>query len=141
MIDELSESVLSKQKPFLGICVGMQLLANVSHENGHHIGLGWIEGNIKKISSNNLKLPHMGWNEVKIKKNNELIKEENSHNDYYFVHSYHFECSFKDNEVGTTNYGLNFSSAISKENIFGVQFHPEKSSLQGLKILKNFINL
>ena len=140
MIDELSENILIKKKPFLGICVGMQLLANVGYENGNHAGLGWIGGEIRKIAENNLKLPHMGWNEVVIKKENDLIKEKNNHN-YYFVHSYYFECKSHENKIATTDYGLNFASMISKDNIFGVQFHPEKSSTNGLKLLKNFINL
>ena len=140
MIDELSENILIQKKPFLGICVGMQLLANVGYENGSHTGLGWVSGEIRKIVQNNLKLPHMGWNEVVIKKENDLIKEEKSHN-YYFVHSYYFECKSHENKIATTDYGLNFASVISKENIYGVQFHPEKSSTNGLKLLKNFINL
>ena len=82
----------------------------------------------------------MGWNEVVIKKENDLIREEKLHN-YYFVHSYYFDCKLQEDEVATTDYGLNFTSIISKDNIHGVQFHPEKSSLQGLKLLKNFINL
>ena len=140
MVDELSENILIQKKPFLGICVGMQLLANVGYENGKHTGLGWVSGEIKKMSQNNLKLPHMGWNEVVIKKENDLIRERKTQN-YYFVHSYYFECASNENEVATTEYGLNFASVISKENIYGVQFHPEKSSLNGLKLLKNFINL
>ena len=140
MVDELSENILIQKKPFLGICVGMQLLANVGYENGKHTGLGWVSGEIKKMSQDNLKLPHMGWNEVVIKKENDLIREKKTNN-YYFVHSYYFECASNENEVATTEYGLNFASVISKENIYGVQFHPEKSSLNGLKLLKNFINL
>ena len=140
MIDELSENILIKKKPFLGICVGMQLLANVGYENGNHNGLGWIGGEIKKMPQKNLKLPHMGWNEAVIKKDNDLIKEEKNQN-YYFVHSYYFNCKSNENEIATTEYSLNFTSVISKDNIFGVQFHPEKSSLNGLKLLKNFINL
>ena len=140
MIDILNEIVLQRKKPFLGICVGMQLLANVGYENGNHTGLGWVSGEIKKISHKNLKLPHIGWNEVVIKKENDLIKEEKIHN-YYFVHSYYFECKSNKDEVATTEYGLNFTSIISKDNIYGVQFHPEKSSLNGLRLLKNFIEL
>ena len=140
MIDSLSKNVLDKKKPFLGICIGMQLLANTSYENGNHLGLGWVEGEIKKIPQKNNKLPHMGWNEVVIKKSNDLIKEDNNNN-YYFVHSYYFECKYKENIVATTDYGLSFTSIISKENIHGVQFHPEKSYLHGLSLLNNFINL
>jgi len=140
MIDQLSENVLVKKKPFLGICVGMQLLANIGYEDGNHQGLGWIEGEILKMPQKNIKLPHMGWNEVVVNKPNDLIAKEENQN-YYFVHSYYFKCQLKDNEVATTRHGLNFTSIISKDNIFGVQFHPEKSSLQGLKLLNNFINL
>ena len=140
MIDALSQSVLIQKKPFLGICVGMQLLATKSYENGTHLGLGWIDGEIKKISQKELKLPHMGWNEVSIKKENKLIKYKEEKN-YYFVHSYFFECKFEKNEVASTNYGLNFTSIVSKENIYGVQFHPEKSSYQGMKLIRNFINI
>jgi len=140
MIDALSENVLIKKKPFLGICVGMQLLAETSFENGNHNGLGWIGGQIKKIPNRNLKLPHMGWNNVIIKKTNDLIKED-PQNNFYFVHSYYFDCKFSDNEIATTKYGLSFSSIIAKENIYGTQFHPEKSSTQGLRVLNNFLNL
>jgi glutamine amidotransferase len=141
MVEELSESVLIQKKPFLGICIGMQLLANTGNENGIHKGLGWINGEIKRLPQKNIKLPHMGWNEVSIKKDkNELMKDENENN-YYFVHSYFFDCKSRINEVATTKYGIDFASIISKENIYGVQFHPEKSSRQGLRILKNFVNL
>ena len=138
MIDALSQNVLIQKKPFLGICVGMQLLATKSYENGIHHGLGWIDGEIKKIPSADLKLPHMGWNEVLIKKENKLIKEKEENN-YYFVHSYFFECKHEKNEVASTNYGINFTSIISKENIYGAQFHPEKSSYQGMRLIRNFI--
>ena len=141
MINELTKSVVNNKTPFLGICVGMQLLANISYENGQHQGLGWIEGKIKKLPADNLKLPHMGWNEVEIlNKENNLIKKEKL-KDFYFVHSYYFDCDNKKNIIGTTNYGINFASFVSKENIYGVQFHPEKSSNQGLNLIKNFIQL
>ncbi|MBI04329.1 MAG: imidazole glycerol phosphate synthase subunit HisH [Pelagibacteraceae bacterium] len=140
MVDELHNFALNKKKPFLGICVGMQLLANESEENGLHKGLGWIRGKIKKLPSKNKKLPHMGWNTVKIKKNNNSeikIPEE----DFYFVHSYYFKCKHEKNVLAETDYGINFSSIVYKENIYGVQFHPEKSSNQGLKFIKDFISL
>ena len=141
MINQLSKSVTENKIPFLGICVGMQLLANISYENGQHQGLGWIEGQIIKLPANNLKLPHMGWNEVEIIKSNNNLVEKGKLDDYYFVHSYYFNCKNRKNIIGTTNYGINFTSFISKENIYGVQFHPEKSSKQGLKIIKNFLKL
>ena len=138
LIDELSEFALIKKKPFLGICVGMQMLANMSEENGVHEGLGWIDGQIKLLPGDNLKLPHMGWNLVMPtnSKYNNLISTKN---DYYFVHSYYFDCANKDNILAETKYGTNFASIVGKENIYGVQFHPEKSSSQGLNLLKEFI--
>tara|TARA_B100000674_G_scaffold469262_1_gene455924 strand:+ start:424 stop:1047 length:624 start_codon:yes stop_codon:yes gene_type:complete len=138
IIDQLHDFAFNKKKPFLGICVGMQMLANNSEENGFHDGLGWINGNIKEIPKNNLKMPHMGWNIVKPTKENELINNEA---DYYFVHSYYFECQNNQNILAETRYGINFTSIVSKENIYGVQFHPEKSSSQGLNLIKNFLIL
>ena len=138
LIDELYNHAINKKKPFLGICVGMQMLANKSEEKGHHQGLGWIEGKIKKLPDANLKMPHMGWNIVKpITNNNNLIKKPE---DYYFVHSYYFECAQAENILAETQYGINFSSIVAKENIYGVQFHPEKSSSQGLSLIKKFMS-
>ena len=140
MIKSLNKNVIDKKKSFLGICVGMQLLANISYENGEHKGLGWIDGRIKKIPDSGIKLPHMGWNNVRITNKNKLIKENNLKN-YYFVHSYYFDCKNRINKIGETSYGIDFTSFVSKENIYGVQFHPEKSSGQGLEIIKNFLML
>ena len=141
MIDELSEAAINKQKPFLGICVGMQLLASKSYENGEHQGLNWIKGEIKKMPNENIKLPHMGWNEIVLKNTKNQLVKVSDKNDFYFVHSYYFDCKHKKNIIALSNYGIDFASIISKENIYGVQFHPEKSSAQGLKIIKNFINI
>ena len=140
LIDELSEFALIKKKPFLGICVGMQMLAKMSEENGDHEGLGWIDGQIKLLPGDNLKLPHMGWNLV-IPTNTKYNNLISTKNDYYFVHSYYFECADKDNILAETKYGTNFASIVGKENIYGVQFHPEKSSSQGLNLLKEFIRV
>ena len=140
LIDELSEFALIKKKPFLGICVGMQMLAKKSEENGDHEGLGWIDGQIKLLPGDNLKLPHMGWNLV-IPTNSKYNNLISTKNDYYFVHSYYFECADKDNILAETKYGTNFTSIVGKENIYGVQFHPEKSSSQGLNLLKEFIGV
>ena len=140
LIDELSEFALIKKKPFLGICVGMQMLANISEENGDHEGLGWIDGQIKLLPGDNLKLPHMGWNLV-IPTNSKYNNLISTKNDYYFVHSYYFDCANKDNILAETKYGTNFASIVGKENIYGVQFHPEKSSSQGLNLLKEFIGV
>ena len=137
LVEELYNFAIIKQKPFLGICVGMQMLAIDSEENGLHQGLGWIKGNIKILPDNKLKMPHMGWNVVNPINNNKLI---NAPKDYYFVHSYYFECQNKENIMAESQYGINFASIVGKENIYGVQFHPEKSSSQGLNLIKNFIN-
>jgi len=136
--DEILEFVLNKKNPFLGICVGMQMLATDSEENGMHKGLGLIDGHIKKLPNKNLKMPHMGWNDV-IPTNNNSISILNNKNDFYFVHSYYFDCNLKENILAETLYGITFPSIVGKENIYGVQFHPEKSSIQGLKLIKEFL--
>ena len=139
MIDELNSFVITKKKPFFGICVGMQLLANNSLENGNHKGLGWIDGTIEKLPNENLKMPHMGWNSIRVL--NKSLKITPKETDYYFVHSYYFNCKNKENILAETKYGIDFPSIVNKENIYGLQFHPEKSSDQGLDIIKNFIKL
>ena len=139
MIDELYNSVVLQKKPFFGICVGMQLLANNSLENGNHNGLGWIDGTIEHLPSENLKMPHMGWNSIRVLNKNLKINPKET--DYYFVHSYYFKCKNKENILAETNYGIDFPSIVNKENIYGLQFHPEKSSDQGLGIIKSFIKL
>ena len=140
LIDELCEFALIKKRPFLGICVGMQMLANMSEESETHKGLGWIDGQIKLLPGDNLKLPHMGWSLV-IPTNSKYDNLISSKDDYYFVHSYYFDCADRDNILAETKYGINFASIIGKENIYGVQFHPEKSSSQGLNLLKKFIRV
>ncbi len=137
LIEELYDFAIVKKKPFLGICIGMQMLATSSEENGFHKGLGWIEGKIKLLPSKQLKMPHMGWNSVRPTNNNNLIIGTN---DYYFVHSYYFDCKNNENILAETQYGMNFTSIVGKENIYGVQFHPEKSSSQGLSLIKNFVS-
>ena len=139
MLEAINEFTIEKKKPFFGICVGMQLLADYSEENGSHQGLGWISGTIKKLPSKKLKMPHMGWNTIKVINGDFKIKPTNT--DYYFVHSYYFDCKNKENILAKTKYGINFPSIINKENIYGTQFHPEKSSDQGLDIIKNFLSL
>jgi glutamine amidotransferase len=139
MQDQLNEFVIIKKRPFLGICVGMQLLADIGEENGTHHGFGWIKGKIKKLPSTKLKMPHMGWNKIKVVNKHPFLKPEET--DYYFVHSYYFDCLNKQDIVAETKYGINFASIVNKENVYGCQFHPEKSSIQGLNIIKEFINL
>ena len=141
MIKSLEKNILKQKKPFLGICVGMQLLAEEGNENGKHSGLGWIRGSVKKLEVTNLKLPHMGWNNVKIINNSYKMNFALENKDFYFVHSYYFDCICKENIIGSSNYGINFPSIVGKENIYGVQFHPEKSSRQGLSLIYNFLSL
>ena len=136
----LDDMVLIQKIPILGICVGMQLMASNSEE-GNLSGLGWINGEVKKISNNNenLILPHMGWNTVELQKN-DLFKNIKDPK-FYFLHSYCFVSNEKNSILGSTFYGRKFTSVIRKDNIYGIQFHPEKSHENGIYILKNFANL
>ena len=142
LVDFLHEQVLIKQKPILGICLGMQLFATTGNEGGETKGLGWIKGAVKKIEiSSSLRLPHVGWNDVELIKNSELLKGCNEELVFYFVHSYEFLPLESENIVGTTYYGKKIVSIIEKDNIFATQFHPEKSHVAGRAILSNFLNL
>ena len=139
MIDILNEIVLQRKKPFLGICVGMQLLAIEGKEKGNHKGLGWIKGKVVKIKKNKkIKIPHMGWNTVKIISKHPILKRKKFES--YFVHSYNFVCKDKKNILATCNYQQDITAIVGKENIIGTHFHPEKSQKVGLEILKNFIS-
>tara|TARA_X000000950_G_scaffold45778_1_gene52134 strand:- start:24303 stop:24926 length:624 start_codon:yes stop_codon:yes gene_type:complete len=136
----LNKEVLINKKPILGICVGMQLLATSSEENGNHIGLGWIEGTVKKlVIPSNYSVPHVGWNNVKLNSNSPLFSNNDQNTNFYFDHSYHFECS-EENIIGFCDYGIKVTSAVQKNNIYGVQFHPEKSQTSGLKLFRGFLN-
>lgn len=136
----LNKEVLINKKPILGICVGMQLLATSSEENGNHIGLGWIEGTVKKlVIPSNYSVPHVGWNNVKLNSNSPLFSNNDQNTNFYFDHSYHFECS-EENIIGCCDYGIKVTSAVQKNNIYGVQFHPEKSQTSGLKLFRGFLN-
>ena len=146
LIDSILKKVNIEKKPFLGICVGMQMLASKGFENGEFLGLNWIKGNVKKIKKSHelLKIPHMGWNNLLIKKENSFIKKLKEKIDTpsisaYFVHSYNFETEDSKNKIMTTNYGQEITAMVSKENIIGVQFHPEKSHKFGIKFLETFI--
>jgi len=138
MINVLNEVVLEKKKPFLGICIGMQLMATEGKEKGNHKGLGWIEGKVIKIKKNKkIKIPHMGWNTVKVTSKHPIIKRKKFES--YFVHSYNFICKNKKNVLATCDYQQKITAIVGKENIIGTQFHPEKSQKVGLEILKNFV--
>jgi len=140
--DALNEFVLIQKKPIFGICVGMQLFSSEGHEEEITQGFGWVKGSVKKIKLNNknLKLPHMGWNEVNIIKKNNLFIDIKNLSHFYFVHSYAFEAENIDDVICTTDYEQNIVAAILKNNIFGTQFHPEKSQDNGVKLLSNFLS-
>lgn len=143
MREMLDEIVLHQQVPVLGICVGMQMLTN-SSEEGVSPGLKWINGDVKKIVSsfnNSIYVPHMGWNDVKPLNNNELFRGLNDDSRFYFLHSYYVHCQRNEDVIAVTNYGGEFACAVNHENVFGVQFHPEKSHRYGMQLLKNFSEL
>jgi glutamine amidotransferase len=139
----LNDAVIHEGKFILGICLGMQVMAKKGYEGGCYQGLGWFDAEIIKISSeHNLHVPHVGWNEVTYQEECPLFCNLPSGiKDFYFVHSYHMHCKHQVEIAGTFNYGQQITAAVWKENIFGVQFHPEKSQDIGLKLLDNFINL
>lgn len=136
----LNEQVLTKKKPILGICVGMQLLASVSEEMGEHEGLNWISGRVKKlVIPKPLAVPHVGWNDVISETGNPLFARNEQNANFYFDHSYYFDCDEKF-IVGYCDYGIKVTAAVQRDNIFGVQFHPEKSQTNGLKLFRSFFN-
>jgi imidazole glycerol-phosphate synthase subunit HisH len=140
----LEELVIGKGRPLLGICVGMQILANRSDE-GKLPGLGWIKGEVKKFSDcafvQKTHLPHMGWNDVMPQNEKYLFKDLQSEARFYFLHSYYFALQNQENVLAVTDYGGLYASSIGSGNIFGVQFHPEKSHKWGIQLLKNFAEL
>ncbi len=141
LIDIIKEQALINKIPVLGICLGMQILADIGYENKKKTkGLGLISGEVKKISTN-LKLPHVGWNEVSFKKKDKIFFEIKDNKDFYFVHAYYFDCLNPNQILSTTNYNFNFPSVVGNQNIYGFQFHPEKSLKNGIKILNNFLKI
>lgn len=139
IIEVLNEEVINKKKPFLGICLGMHLLATQGFEGGLTDGLNWIPGKVKRFELKDLKIPHMGWNNINLKKETSLFENIPKNKDYYFVHCFHFIPDSEEDVISTCDYGIEFVSAIQKNNIFATQFHPEKSHQNGLRILENFI--
>ena len=141
--DTLNNFVNTDKKPLLGICVGLQMFADIGYEETETKGLGWIPGKVSKINNQNgkYKLPHIGWNQINIVKDSKIFQniENNSH--MYFVHSYEFIPEDKNVISATTDYSSNIVCSIEKENIFGTQFHPEKSDKTGLNLIQNFLNL
>ena len=143
LTDTLREFVMIDKKPLLGICVGLQMFADVGYEETETKGLGWISGKVSKIDNQNgkYKLPHIGWNQINIIKDSKIYKDIENNSHMYFVHSYELIPEDKDVISATTEYSTNIVCSVEKENIFGTQFHPEKSDKIGLKIIDNFISL
>ena len=143
LVETLNEFAINNKKPLLGICVGLQMFADIGYEESETKGLGWISGKVSKIDNKQgkFKLPHIGWNEIDIVKKSQIYKGMENKSHMYFVHSYEFIPEDKNVISATTEYSSNIVCSIEKENIFGAQFHPEKSDTIGLQIIRNFINL
>jgi glutamine amidotransferase len=141
--DTLNEFAITNKKPLLGICVGLQMFADIGYEEIETKGLGWISGKVSKIDNQDgkFKLPHIGWNQINIVKDSKILRDLENNSHMYFVHSYEFIPEDKNVISATTDYSSNIVCSVEKENIFGTQFHPEKSDKMGLKIIENFIKL
>lgn len=142
-ISEAVKKSVNLNKPFLGICLGMQMLFEFSEEGGENVeGLGLFKGNIRKLPGDNkLKIPHMGWNTIKYEKESNIFKGIENNSFFYFVHSYYLDCAEADLVAAKVEYGIEFDVAINRGNIYATQFHPEKSGENGLLLLKNFVSL
>jgi glutamine amidotransferase len=139
-LDEAVNEAAQRGVPLLGICVGMQALFDVGEEMGEHKGLGLLQGRVVKFADSlSVKIPHTGWNQLEAKKDVSLFDQVNAGAYVYFNHSYYCQPWNSSDVLATTDYGINFACAVQRENIFGVQFHPEKSQMVGLRILKNFL--
>ena len=137
--EAMHQHAIEKEKPFLGICLGMQLLANTGTEHGSFEGLGWIPGRVTKLNANGVRIPHIGWNDVELTTTTGLFTNVESGQDYYFVHSYAIRLADDSCVTGWCQYGERFAASLQVDNIFATQFHPEKSQKNGLKLLENFI--
>ena len=143
LVDCLNDFAMNKKKPLLGICVGLQMFADVGYEESETKGLGWISGKVTKINNQNgkYKLPHIGWNQINILKGSKIFKDIKNKSHMYFVHSYEFIPEDKSVISATTNYSSKIVCSVERDNLFGTQFHPEKSDKIGLKIINNFLKL
>ena len=143
LVNTLNEFAINQKKPLLGICVGLQMFADIGYEETETKGLGWLPGKVSKIDNQDgkYKLPHIGWNQINIVKESKIFKNIDNNSHMYFVHSYEFIPSDKNVISATTDYSTNIVCSVEKENLFGTQFHPEKSDKTGLQIIQNFINL
>lgn len=147
MIETLEDNVISHAKPFLGICVGMQLLADKGLEKGEHAGLGWIGGSVEplKLNDSSLKIPHMGWNDLHLNAAGQShpvlqnAEDKTQTHDYYFVHSFRYIIKDTKHDLASCDYGGNFCAIVGKDNVIGMQFHPEKSQKNGLRLIGNFL--
>ena len=143
LVETLNEFAIHNKKPILGICVGLQMFADIGYEETETKGLGWISGKVKKIDNKDgkYKLPHIGWNEINIVKDSKILKDIKNKSHMYFVHSYEF-MPYDKNTVSTIiDYSTKIVSSVEKDNLFGTQFHPEKSDKLGLKLINNFLSL
>ena len=143
LVDTLKDFAVTKKKPLLGICVGLQMFADIGYEDAETKGLGWIPGKVSKIDNQNgkFKLPHIGWNEIEIQKESKIFKDIKNKSHMYFVHSYEFIPEDKSVISATTDYSSKIVCSVERDNLFGTQFHPEKSDKIGLKLIENFIKL
>ena len=143
LVDTLKDFAITNKKPLLGICVGLQMFADIGYEEAETKGLGWIPGKVSKIDNQNgkFKLPHIGWNEIEIQKESKILKDIKNKSHMYFVHSYEFIPEDKSVISATTDYSSKIVCSIERDNLFGTQFHPEKSDKKGLKIIENFVKL
>lgn len=141
LVGPLTRMVMEQGKPILGVCLGAQLLAGESYEFGHHKGLGWIKASVVKLETNGtgLRLPHVGWNDLRRIKESILFDGVQEEALFYYTHSFHIKPESRDIVIGTCEYGVEFAAAFQQANIYATQFHPEKSQLCGLKLLKNFL--
>jgi imidazole glycerol-phosphate synthase subunit HisH len=140
-LDLLTDQVFGEKKPFLGICVGMQVLATNGEEFGSHEGLNWIPGVVRKLKTTDQPLPHIGWNNIIVRCESELLTGFAGEPDFYFVHSFIFEPKHSEDVAATCDYGEEFAAVLQHENIYGVQFHPEKSQKAGMQLIRNFLSM